>query len=662
MSSDFLLDQWQQRLLPVTVELEAGYAWVSINLVLATGVLHSPPLYDGLPCIRELPHSATSACRRGVMQLMAGEMFSVSVTPLVQRVSTSLIPSDESYAPTAEMGEWRWLSESQFQHLLDPSLSAQLRANATTADGRVTFSSAVEALATLIIPAVARIRVPGLMEGRTYIFQVEVGNSTHRTIPLSSLPVRTMSQMELFTAEQQRTSRYLNLITEPEGQIRPPLSPPLSFRTPVPVASYRQAAPFESLQDKCPSAFLSYVDEYRTFHARQVGRLRAAKGDVQKVVELVSDPLDPVRVIVSGVYRWSGVTDRTSAFTGIYLMAMLTRRVLLLDEDWPDIQRVMLSPLTLSMAMVAPMLRDPALRNWTQEVEVTDVGPLTDNYDREYNGTIVFITSIKGIIMRLLTESHDYSHPLQALGLTPDNVIGCVAHSLWTVRLSSLIAYPAYQPALATLLSTSTTAIAIQIRSWHDYVFLNQAKAKKAGAYQLHSLIPIDRMKEDRKRQVAVLQEFGTQGFFHCAQDWSDSLRLTLPTPSKIVWYLVSDDEELRAAAISRWGGGGGGVQLISLLSASMLGHSNAVDVEAGYLFLRHAVVEQWLFSLCEWAVVSQTSGYGRWPALLGLREHRVFMLNNDQQNVTRKAAMTCMDEEKDGMTILDLSKEWSKV
>ena len=140
-----------------------------------------------------------------------------------------------------------------------------------------------------------------------------------------------------------------------------------------------------------------------------------------------------------------------------------------------------------------------------------------------------------------------------------------------------------------------------------------------------------------------------------------------------MVWFLVSDDEEVRAAAVSRWGPRistppspssppSSSPYLLSLLSSHLLGHSNAVDLDAGFLYLRHALVEQFLFSLTHFAVISQASGYGRWPALLGLRGRRVFVLNNDQQNVTTKAAKTCMDEERDGMTILDLSKEWSKV
>ena len=664
-SSSTLLDPWSSRLLPITVELEAGYAWLTLNLVTLTGAAHSPPLYDGLPCIRTVPPSPSAPCTPGVLQLSSSEQYSVTIIPQLQR------QDDATYSPTTEMGEWRWLSERQVAHLIGTDLPAQLRREAGGEEGEVTLLSAAQAMANVILPVVARVKVPGLMEGRTYRFAVQVGNRTHRTTPLLSLPCRTLPQVELWQAERDRISRYLNLISEPSGLLPSPFSPPLPFRSPVPISPDRQPAPFESATLACPAAFLAYVDDYRAFHSRQVQRLRSAKGDVGRLAGLVAHASDPVRLLVSGVYRWSGVTDRASAFTGLYLVAMLTRRVLLLDDDWPDIQRVMLSPLTLSLDMVAPRLRDAALHNWTQQVEVTDVGPKTDDYERHYHAPIVFITSIKGIIMRLLTESANYSQPLQQLGLTPDNAIGCMAHSLWTVRLSSLLAYSDYQPVMSTLLSSTTRSIGIQIRSWHDFVFLNTAAAKKRGAYTPHSTIDTADMQHSLGRQVEALTEFGTQGFFHCAQDWSDTLRLHLPPPplSRIVWFLVSDDEAVRAAAVSRWGPRSASPSsppsspfLLSLLSSHLLGHSNAVDLDAGFLYLRHALVEQFLFSLTHFAVISQASGYGRWPALLGLRGRRVFVLNNDQQNVTKKAAKTCMDEDKDGMTILDLSREWSKV
>ena len=408
-------------------------------------------------------------------------------------------------------------------------------------------------MAAVALSVVARVRVTGLEEGRVYRFQVSVGNATHRTAPLTSLPVLAQPQLALYKAEQQRTTRYLNLITDPASPPPPPLSPPLPFRVPVLRAAHRQAAPYERVAEVCPAAFLAWVDDYRAFHAQQVRRLRGAKGDPAALAALVRGE-DGVRLIVSGVYRWSGVTDRTSALVGVYMMALLTGRVLLLDQDWPDIQRVMLSPLTLGVEeVVGSGLRHPLLANYTQEVEVTDVGPVTDGYEREYTGPIVLITSIKGVLMRLLTESRDYSARLQGMGLRPETVVGCVAHSFWTVRLSALVAHPGYEPVMRRLLTSPTPSIAIQVRSWHDYVFLSLAKAKKAATYTPPSTPPtVAGMAEDPSRAVTALQAFGTQGFFHCAQDWTDSLRLSLPADA-------AGQEVVLVPGLRRRGGTGGG-------------------------------------------------------------------------------------------------------
>ena len=685
-SSDYLLDPWQSRLLPVAVEMEQSVAWLTLNLMLLTGYAHAPPVYDGAVCVM-LENS--TECVDSRLHIQWNEQYIVRVTT---SVSASPQPTQRNaklapLPPTPPfVQEWLWLSHGHIDHMLTQS-PANVIVSAATANRTAapTLLSAASALATAIMPTVARVRVVDLVPSFTYTFTVSLSNGTHYTRPLASLPSLALDQRSLFARERQRISRYLNLVTDTAANPPPPLSPPLPFRHPVPVSPTRVAAPFEAAgqSQHCPAAFQRWVSDYRAFHADAVERLMAARGDVSRLYHLINGTRDDtarngsargIRLLVSGVYRWSGVTDRTSAFTGLYLVAMLTRRVLLLDEDWPDIQRVLLSPLTLPFDVVVPQLRHAALHNLTQFVPVTDIGPETDEYEAHYSGQVVLITSIKGIIMRLLTESPTYSPLLQSLGLTPDNVVGCIAHSLWHVRLSSLLYYQHYQSALLPLLSPSTAAIGIQIRSWHDYVFLSQANQTKAGTYTAHDDIAVEGVGSAAARHSGVIARFGDQGFFHCAQDITDTLALNHSSADSAsaqlkqpVWYLVSDDESMRAAAIARWGlhdgaSPSGRPYVLTLLSAQLLGHSNSVDLDLGFLFLRHAVVEQFLFSLCAHHVVSLASGYGRWPALLALRHRRVYVVANDQQNVTRKAASTCMDEERDGMGFAELGAVWSKV
>ena len=686
-SSDYLLDPWQSRLLPVAVEMEQSFAWLTVNIMLLTGYAHAPPVYDGAVCVmREgtAMKSGSDSCADSRLRIQWKEQYIVRVTTSVSGIHDPAAPKSNS-APLPPVPpfvqEWLWLSHGHIDHMLEQSPAEVILAAATANHTATpTLLSSAAALATAIMPTVARVRVVGLVPSFTYTFVVSLSNGTHYTRPLASLPSLALDQRSLFTREQQRISRYLNLVTDTASNPPPPLSPPLPFRHPVPVSPTRVTAPFEAAEqtDRCPAAFQRWVSDYRAFHAEAVGRLMAARGDVNRLYHVINGTDEPtttnatargIRLLVSGVYRWSGVTDRTSAFTGLYVVAMLTRRVLLLDEDWPDIQRVLLSPLTLTYDIVAPQLRHPTLRNISQEVLVTDVGPETNEYERHYRGQVVFITSIKGIVMRLLTESRSYSALLSSLGLTPDNAIGCIAHSLWQLRLSSLLYYQHYHTALLPLLSPSTAAIGIQIRSWHDYVFLSQANDTKAGKYQKHDDIAVERSTSVAQHS-RTLTRFGEQGFFHCAQDVTDTLAL-LPSaaPKQPVWFLVSDDEAIRAAAVARWGqhdgtgsGGGGRPYLLTLLSNQLLGHTNSIDLDLGFLFLRHAIVEQFLFSLCQFHIVSLASGYGRWPALLALRGHRIFVIANDQQNVTNKAASTCMDVHTGGMTALELSRVWSKV
>lgn len=697
-SSDYLLDPWQSRLLPVAVEMEQSFAWLTINIMLLTGYAHAPPIYDGTVCVMREGKAGGDKCVDSRLRIQWNQQYIVRVTTTVSAPADPASPNVKSAPlppPPPFVQQWLWLSHGHIDHMLEQSPAAVIleaaTANHTTAP---TLLSSASALAAAVMPTVARVRVVDLVPSFTNTFAVSLSNGTHYTRPLHSLPSLALDQRSLFTRERQRISRYLNLVTDTATNPPPPLSPSLPFRHPVPVSPTRAMAPFEAAEqaDHCPAAFQQWVNDYRTFHAEAVGRLMAARGDVHRLYHVIngtnqsttaavngsssssSSATRGIRLLVSGVYRWSGVTDRTSAFTGLYVVAMLTRRVLLLDEDWPDILRVLLSPLTLPVDIVAPLLRHSTLDNITQYVPVTDVGPETDEYDQHYYGQVVFITSIKGIIMRLLTESRSYSTLLSSLGLTPDNAIGCIAHSLWHLRLSSLLYYQHYQTALLPLLSPHTAAIGIQIRSWHDYVFLNQANSTK------HDDITVED-ESSVVKHTDTITRYGDQGFFHCAQDVTDTLPLlpstttTTTQPKQPVWYLVSDDESMRAAAVARWGqrdtdtgsGGSSGSSsgrpyLITLLSKQLLGHTNAVDLDIGFLYLRHAIVEQFLFSLCEFHIVSLASGYGRWPALLALRDRRIFVIANDQQNVTTKAASTCMDVDRDGMSILELSKVWSKV
>ena len=688
-SSDYLLDPWQSRLLPIAVEMEQSFAWLVINLMLLTGYAHAPPIYDGAVCVmREgvRVDSGNEQCVDSRLRIQWNEQYIVRVTTAVSVTADPTSNFIDAPPPPSPpfVQEWLWLSHGHIDHMLQQS-PAEVIVAAATANRTIaaTLLTSASALAAAIMPTVARVRVVDLVPAFTYTFAVSLSNGTHFTRPLHSLPTPALDQRSLFARERQRLTRYLNLVSDTASNPPPPLSPPLPFRHPVPVSPTRVMAPFEAAErdDRCPAAFQRWVSDYRAFHAGAVARLMAARGDVHELYHLINgtseqasnETMRGIRLLVSGVYRWSGVTDRTSAFTGLYVVAMLTRRVLLLDADWPDIQRVLLSPLTLPIDIVAPQLRHLTLDNLTQYVPVTDIGPETDDYDAHYHGQIVYITSIKGIIMRLLTESRSYSPLLSSLGLTPDNAVGCIAHSLWHLRLSSLLYYQHYQTALLPLLSPDTAAIGIQIRSWHDYVFLSQANETKAGKSVKRDDIAVE-AESSVERHSDTITRFGDQGFFHCAQDVTDTLALppsaasSAPIyPKQPVWYLVSDDEAMRAAAVVRWGqreGGssGGRPYLLTLLSKQLLGHTNAVDLDLGFLFLRHALVEQFLFSLCDFHIVSLSSGYGRWPALLALRKRRIFVIANDQQNVTTKAASTCMDVDRGGMSILQLAGEWSKV
>ena len=71
--------------------------------------------------------------------------------------------------------------------------------------------------------------------------------------------------------------------------------------------------------------------------------------------------------------------------------------------------------------------------------------------------------------------------------------------------------------------------------------------------------------------------------------------------------------------------------------------------------FQQHALVEQLLFALCQHHVISGYSGFGRLPAVLGMRGRPVFGM--DYREEVRQRAV-CMDEKTQGMDIMALATQ----
>ena len=130
-ATDFLLDPWQSRLLPVSVEMEAGMAWLQLSLVLLTGAADAQPVYAGLPCLRtgrpqHDDDDDDSNCEYGSLHLNASGDYVVVVTPL-QNAGTST----DGYSALPAVHFTLTLSPQQSSHLAK-DLPAQLRAEATS--------------------------------------------------------------------------------------------------------------------------------------------------------------------------------------------------------------------------------------------------------------------------------------------------------------------------------------------------------------------------------------------------------------------------------------------------------------------------------------------------------------------------------------------------
>ena len=170
------------------------------------------------------------------------------------------------------------------------------------------------------------------------------------------------SQRELFRAERRRQSEYLDRLLPPAG-----VGGGARGRRLVPFESAEGAAHRPGL---CPRAFLDRATAYSEWHAREVGRLRAVQDDTNRLLVRFANTTSPsshppLKVLMVGfdeaMRQGCGLADRVAGLLSVYLLALLTHRLLLVDEGLPDLLLMaqlsnvhMQSGLTLNAASYSP--------------------------------------------------------------------------------------------------------------------------------------------------------------------------------------------------------------------------------------------------------------------------------------------------------------------
>ena len=696
------------RLGPVRVEESERQAGLILNPYILSGYAHLPPLFTGLPCIIPYQPAVVSAFSSSASPQPAVDPFASCVS---ERLAIGKHDVYTAIVSTYEEGSSRAVQQQLHHNALTPAHIAAMRDTAlqtkevhkfvnacTSAVPPCTLTAAASHLYALISTSISRYWVTDLQAGRVYTFAVQYFNGSHLTAPFVSQPVRIFPQQQHYEREKTKASHFLSSLFPPQPSSSP--------------SQQRRLAPFEAAESVCPAAWHAFVGEYRQWHVAQVARLLEVRDEPAALFSLLSTSTAPPRVLVSVANPNSGLSDRTHGLLSVYMVALLTRRVLLLGDEWADILYSMQPSLQLRASAVAPHLNHSLLAGLHHAVPYSFEGLPVDALNSVFPSPVTSVTSIRGMLVRFLLLSKDYGAQLKELGLTGDNIVGCVYHSLWAVRLSTLTSHEGYEAGYATLLRPDVRGVGIQIRTWNDAAFtLNEVGQAQQEEQRGRDRAEEERLKREdpaylaareRKReeearrlartakqaQIKTLTAGGVQGYFHCAADVSDSVRQIAAADDALVypvWLLVADDERLRNAAVARWGRSNAepskapssSLSLLSSTASSpaaassalhvppsamitftvphLLGHSSLGNYQQQLLFQQHALVEQTLFSLCAAHVISRYSGFGRLPAVLGMRNRQVYGVSHVEAERERGV---CMDGEMYGMSIEELASE----
>ena len=226
---------------------------------------------------------------------------------------------------------------------------------------------------------------------------------------------------------------------------------------------------------------------------------------------------------------------------------------------------------------------------------------------------------------------------LRGLGLTSVNLVGCVFHSLLVLRTSVLAGQEEYRPVLRDLLDPRTAGLGIQIRT----MVVDDSASSSGQLMQPPS--------------VSALLNGSYAEYFHCAHDvtdhWlfnsTDTASDATGSTTKVLWFLLSDSQTVRSAASDRWGvhraRTNSGFYLRTLMLPALLGHVALADSPGlTSAIFHHALVEQFLYSLCQRHILSHFSGFARIPLMLGMRATHAYELSPEEQ---RPGYLSCLSE-----------------
>ncbi|CAF1523288.1 unnamed protein product [Rotaria sp. Silwood1] len=400
----------------------------------------------------------------------------------------------------------------------------------------------------------------------------------------------------------------------------------------------RRLVPFEIAKNTqvCSKKFQNWILNYQKWHENISflisNRTITFEKQFQRIIEL------NVRFLIYEKCS-SGIADRITHLISTYLIALLTKRLFIFDKNWSDFIDVMQSSLNYQSEFVIPWFSrfDFIKKNLPLNIQNT----LTINkymfsfnrfktdydYEKYCPERIVIFRSHTGCIIHTITSNTSIYRKFLTIDLEmkPENIFGCLYHSLFTYHLSELMKRisltstniqlgHSFQQILQTLLSSKFFPIGIQIR---------------AGDRAMKRL---DSVLSEEK----ILKKF--QNYFTCSQQIININKKLFRKKNQIpIIFLVSDDYQIRQAVLKHWKFSlecfqsyenqcqTNNSDLNILTNSIQVFHISIADNRK--LAFQLGIFDSFLFSLCEQHIISTYSGFGRVSAFASLKLRNIYSL-----------------------------------
>lgn len=250
---------------------------------------------------------------------------------------------------------------------------------------------------------------------------------------------------------------------------------------------------------------------------------------------------------------------------------------------------------------------------------------LNEIMNKEAWTTLISINRGKTIRM---FENQKHITRLNATGLTPSTAFGCIVNYLIKPKPEVFLPVLDQLHTMATL-TPDTLKIGIQIRTG-DRTMGNSHHA------------PVD----------------DYAGFFNCAKEIEHFALTANPQYKKAIWYLITDLKSVREDAVAKFGD-----KILTSVNVHIEHSSKEESVckngNCGNVTLygfSTAAAEWWMFSMADYFVISEYSGFGRSAAMHSLKTSSIYTIPWKRM----KAGVSCSNESYTQLE--NLSYEWSGI